>query len=439
MPRLLADSPADRLTARIIAAYLTGSDAAAPDAADPAHPAPQADRGKTLYTGAGCAACHEVPNDDTTDPARVSATPALAKLGRKWKPAGLAHFLQNPLETRPHGRMPSFGFSATEAADLAAYLLQRDAAAGPATAQMEKPSDKELAQEWRKLTGDKGKLPEAAQLLPQVALRTMAARGCLDCHDHDTRGSFSITRTASGAARISANVEPRAIRPAAVAPALVGLSAARFESGCLAPEAKLGPAPRFALLSADRAALRAYLLTLSQASTASSMDRLRVDLAALNCLRCHSNEGQGGQSLSSLLGGGEAALHNMPPLLNGAGQRVNADHLRAWLTGGAGTGALRPWVGAKMPGFGPLGGRVADELAARDGATGPAPLAGAAAPSIAAPNLEPKHLAVGRTLVGTKAPGLHQLPHVARQVVGQSARSDDSRAGSGQSGRPSAR
>ncbi len=47
--------------------------------------------------------------------------------------------------------------------------------------------------------------------------------------------------------------------------------------------------------------------------------------------------------------------------------------------------------------------RLADELAARDGAAGPAPLAGPTAPSAAAPSLAPEHLAVGRTLIGTKA------------------------------------
>ena len=89
------------------------------------------------------------------------------------------------------------------------------------------------------------------------------------------------------------------------------------------------------------------------------MDRLRLDLAALNCLRCHSNEGQGGQSLAAHSGPESTALHALTPMLTGAGERVDGKVLRAWLSGGAGADALRPWVGARMPGFGqrqPRGG-----------------------------------------------------------------------------------
>ncbi len=352
MPRLFTDSPADKLAARIIAAYLTRTDAATSGSKPQPAVTPQPAAGKALYAAAGCAACHEVPKDDKTDANQVSAVPSLASLARKWKPAGLADFLQNPLATRSHGRMPTFGFSASEAADVAAFLLEQGAPAKPADSASEIPTGEELAQTWRKLAGATAKLPESTHLFEQVALRSMVSRGCFDCHDRDTRGQMTITRSASGAARFSASVEPKTIRPAAVAPSLIALSPKRFENGCLASDDRRGQAPRFTLTAADRTALGSYLLTLHEASTASSMDRLRLDLATLNCLRCHNNEGTGGTSLETLLGGAEAALHSMPPMLTRVGERVNSDHLHKWLTEGAGDGALRPWVGARMPGFG---------------------------------------------------------------------------------------
>ncbi len=337
MPRLLADTPADRLTARILTAYLCPPAKGAPAAPSQA---PQAEHGKTLYAAAGCAACHEPPENDPTDPSLVSPAPRLANLGRKWKPAGLAAFLRDPLATRPHGRMPTFTLSAADAADIAAYLVERDGPDNrPANAPVPAPTNDELAQASRKLAGTSAPLPAPINCWPRWACARWP------------RAAVSIATITPRATRSRSCVPPAAARgspsskdlcPRRSAPDLRALAPARLQSGCLGQGAERGQAPQFALADTDRQALAAYLATLSPTSTASSMDRLRLDLAALNCLRCHNNEGQGGHSLAAHSGPESTALHALPPMLTGAGERVDGKVLRAWLSGGAGADALRP-------------------------------------------------------------------------------------------------
>jgi mono/diheme cytochrome c family protein len=77
--------------------------------------------GRTLYTQAGCAACHGVPDDPS--PALASSVP-LGDVGGKYTAASLAAFLANPLECRPSGRMPSLNLKDVEAQSIASYLLK---------------------------------------------------------------------------------------------------------------------------------------------------------------------------------------------------------------------------------------------------------------------------------------------------------------------------
>ncbi|MCA9064456.1 MAG: c-type cytochrome [Planctomycetaceae bacterium] len=113
----------------------------------------QVDSGKSLFHQTGCVACH-APDDDyeivpmkpspfdemleTLEPdelaqmglsgaARRVASVPLPSLRAKYSNQSLTFFLLNPTEVRPAARMPHFGLSAVEAADLAAYLRDRDA------------------------------------------------------------------------------------------------------------------------------------------------------------------------------------------------------------------------------------------------------------------------------------------------------------------------
>ena len=92
-------------------------------------------RGGELYHSVGCVACHapqafpgHAPDDERSRQALATlrqGTAPLGDLAAKTTVPQLAAFLQNPLATRPSGRMPSSNLSDTEATAVAMYL-QRD-------------------------------------------------------------------------------------------------------------------------------------------------------------------------------------------------------------------------------------------------------------------------------------------------------------------------
>ena len=102
------------------------------------------ERGRILYTVTGCAACHSDPlpkkkkgEEDDKEPlapadfiygvATLSGpTPKynLGGVGSKFRPETLAAYLQNPLKTNPHGRMPNMNLSSADATDIARYLCR---------------------------------------------------------------------------------------------------------------------------------------------------------------------------------------------------------------------------------------------------------------------------------------------------------------------------
>src|SRR5262249_22131418 len=99
------------------------------------------ERGRVLYTVAGCAACHQEAKpkpkneEDDREPLKpedyihglgTASGPAakylLGAVGSKTRPEPLAAYLQNPLKTNPVGRMPQMNLSPQEATDIARYL-----------------------------------------------------------------------------------------------------------------------------------------------------------------------------------------------------------------------------------------------------------------------------------------------------------------------------
>ena len=405
MPALFDGTPADDLAARTIASYLTTG-----ELDDDSRPGIGGDaaRGQTLYRAAGCAACHAPQKTPPDNIEMMSAAPALERMAEKWKPGGLASFLQNPLQTRPHGRMPDFGLTAAEAADVAAYLLTGDMAKRAPAAATEPPisvaliTAEQLSAQWRDLDPS-GELPPGTpdERLEAVAVRQMAVRGCFACHDLDAGERFKIERRMNGPP--SAVIAGRRLKMIADAPDLPQWEAAQLKTGCLDPRGKDKSAPRFSLADDERRALAAYTATLRTESSPSMMERTRIDLAVLNCVRCHDNEQHGGQALASLIGKGDANKYFTPPMLTRVGERVRPRRLAQWVTHGARENALRPWIAARMPGFAARGAQLAAALSVRDGALGQAVKTGPTAPEIKVPQINPERLKLGRYLVGTKA------------------------------------
>lgn len=403
MPALFGTSAADLRAARTIAAYLSQGSSPPPASATPRAPAKE---GEALVKVNGCLACHAAPRAADDDADLVSRVPTLDGLAAKWTHAGLAGFLRDPLDTRPHGRMPDFALTPAQAESLAAHLLAGDRAGRPpASAVPPRVAAADLAAQWAEFGGPPAaldRLPEALRL-EAVALRQLSARQCLNCHEIDPRNRLKVERRPTGAPAITFRdaPTPRAAPPRPIA--LRDLDPDRAGRGCLATSAgRRGAAPRFTMSDDERRDLSAYIRTRRAGETPSSSRALVSELAALNCNRCHDNEGRGGRSLAALLGGGDAARYQSPPTLTRVGERLRPDRLAQWSAVGAGAGALRPWVGARMPGYGPRGARLAAVLSAREGADGPR-REGADAPRISRPNERPEHAQLGRFLAGPKA------------------------------------
>lgn len=90
---------------------------------DPIGDPAAADRGKVLYHNQGCVACH-APQEPAVNAAQPQASIPLGNLPQKYTLASLTSFLLDPVAVRPCGRMPKLVADASEAKDIATYLLR---------------------------------------------------------------------------------------------------------------------------------------------------------------------------------------------------------------------------------------------------------------------------------------------------------------------------
>src|SRR5262249_2479579 len=151
----------------------------------------------------------------------------------------------------------------------------------------------------------------------------------------------------------------------------------------------------------DRKALRAFLSEgLGGPGAPAPGHAARVALERFNCLACHVRDGEGGPTTALVeqlrrFEKADNAEAVVPPPLTGVAHKLRTPWLREVLTG---RGRARPWMGLRMPQFGPANvGRLPEGLAALEGtapdaAVHQAPLSG---PKVAA----------GRLLVGKQAFG----------------------------------
>ena len=295
MPGVVAD---DR-EAQAIANYLAGLNKSTSKVRT--FPAGDAKRGKKLFEGVGCAACHASENGTTTYPSVPLA------LAQRYERGALIEFLLNPLHSRPAGRMPATQVSVAEAADLAAYL-QPQAPRQPATAPR----------------GD-------------VALgaRQFAARNCAACHD---------------------------VGDAVTPPMATPLARVRVGQGCLASKPALG-APDFVLSEKQSRSLAAALREIQATPVAPALNaeqRVSVKFEQLNCHACHEWRGRGGvePARAKFFTATESAVESLgeighlPPKLDQAGRKLTPAWLEKLLWGEG--GGVRPYMTARMPRFGKL-------------------------------------------------------------------------------------
>ena len=269
--------------------------------------------GRTLYHAVGCVACHapeELPAEKVNSPEgwaelerlRQASVP-LGELERKYTVAALGAFLQDPLKSRPGGRMPSFKLTAAEARAIATYLL-RAGAQTPA-----KPAD---------FTLDVGKAARGKELF--------ASLNCAACHQVDAPG-----RKAKPMARLNA----------------------RQPSGCLATKPKAG-LPKFEVSDRQRVVMLAHLG--NQAALAEPLtpeQQITRTMTALNCYACHARERRGGvdplrrEYFTSRIDLGDEG--RLPPTLRGVGAKLRPESIKEVLIDG---GTVRDYMATRMPLYG---------------------------------------------------------------------------------------
>ena len=332
MPGLFGDWPEEERgeAVRDLASFLVSLGGAFQDSSSPAV-SEESKRGEALYHSVGCVACHSAlrpprvgyGNEEEIYQAIQIETPRieipsapLPNQRRKTALQPLADFLQNPLTTRPSGRMPQMGLDPGEARAIATYLLDEDdpgQGSEPHPARLE-PIDPESVEQGRRLFSQ---------------LR------CVACHQIGS--------------------SQQAIEPIPYSLKLLELDP-DDPGGCLGNAQPRG-VPDFDLSTPKRGALKAALRRLRNKGP-SPLDpkaRVRRALTALNCFACHRREDWGGpepgrapyfQSTQEI---DLAEEGRIPPPLTDVGQKLTPEWLKSVLEGSV---QLRPYVATRMPVYG---------------------------------------------------------------------------------------
>lgn len=335
------------------------------------------DRGRVLYSVTGCAACHSDPlprkkKDEEDDkeplaPADYSyglgtlsgPTPkyALGGLGGKTRPEALAAYLQDPLKTNPHGRMPNLNLSGPQALDVARYLNRvpdENVTPGAVPVPQVKPADL-LAHVLPNVTDAErkkfGALKPDAQWA-ELGAKIVLTKGCVNCHVIEPGG-----------------------KPVASVATFPGLDAIKTAGakGCLSAKPDPAKAPAYKLDPAERTAVAAFVQHgLTGAGTPAPAYSARAALRRFNCLNCHQRDGEGGiptelADQMRQLEKSENADDVRPPVLTGVGHKTRTSWLKSVLTQ---SGRARPWMQLRMPQYGePNVGFLPDAMAALEGTT----------------------------------------------------------------------
>lgn len=319
------------------------------------------EKGRVLYHVTGCAACHNDPiarkkkdEEDEKEPLAPSdhlygqhtlggpvAKYALGSLGSKFTPTTLAAYLQNPLKTNPHGRMPQMNLSGAEATDIARYLCRTaDEGVVPDTVPLPKVKAEDVAPAYF-LTATEQEKKRFAGLQPEaqwveLGSRVALTKGCINCHTVE-KGGKPVQALAFGGRAKFATV--RQAQP----------------KGCLNPAPSAAASPVYKLDQKERDALAAFLKDgFSGAGAPAPAYQARVALKRFNCLNCHQRDGEGGipvelaEQMRSLEKS-ENADDVRPPVLTGVGHKTRTSWLKSVLTQ---SGRARPWMQLRMPQYG---------------------------------------------------------------------------------------
>ncbi|MFY9257031.1 MAG: c-type cytochrome [Fuerstiella sp.] len=295
-------------------------------------------RGKQLYHNVGCVACHaadpdfavveiaQSPIDQSLNQldadeiaelglehvARKVESIPLPNVASKYTPIGLTHFLLNPEHVRPSGRMPNFGFGAVEAADVAAYLLQRQTT--------------DIQDAAFRTAGDSSVLSDSESVI-EAGRQLFASLGCINCHSvTDFKGSNVVAKP---------------------------LAMLDFESRKNCVGSAVEGIPHFPIDKVQRQMLQQTAASAVR-NKLNSRDELQARLLQSNCFACHDRDKLGGigrfrrpyfETVANVDIGDEGRL---PPALTGIGKKLTVASMKSVL---AGKTAIRPHMHIRMPVF----------------------------------------------------------------------------------------
>jgi len=361
MPQVLFGTPEETDEQATALARFLESLSDAPEASSAATEAAVLKRGRDLYHAVGCVACHGALStpaellDDPYSPNELPADEPLAPFGAlegKWRPAGLAAFLKDPLATHPDGRMPSLNLVDEEADSIANYLAEHF---GPARDLEGAATDEQLA----------------------LGRKLFVAQRCNSCH---TLATLDLPKLDSA-----------------------GPIAGHDGSDACLNEAlptERDAAPYYDLDATERAAL-SDLLSTELAFPAADADlpsrHLALAMERHACRACHVADGVGGPADDAKVyfwtAEEETDLGDegrFPPDLSGVGHKLTTSWMREVLTN---AGVARPYMATRMPQFGAdhMDG-LAELFAAQQGL--------APDTDVAPPELNDELVMTGRELMG---------------------------------------
>lgn len=265
-----------------------------------------AERGSDVFHTAGCVTCHapgrdfQPPGGRPADTEFTYRSVPFPELVKKYSLPSLAAFLADPLKTRPDGRMPHVDLHESDAADVAAYLLDFH------------HSDGTTAKPLQSFVPDAGQVREGRRIVED--------RRCAACHDFPGHAAVSVMP----------------ISPLA--------------DGCLSGEQRPGR-PFYGLSGVQREALVRYIA--EQGVVPDTRALATLTLQALNCMACHDRGGAGGPdpARKAYFTGdhnlGDTGL--FPPGLTGVGRKLKPEWFKEVLLG---RGRMRPAMRTQMPRFG---------------------------------------------------------------------------------------
>lgn len=410
--------------------------------------------GRLLFAQFNCLACHDsagqLPAKTSGEgmPELAQDAPAFADFGSRYNEAWLAHWINNPHDTRPASLMPRVFTGPKDqvdqrAADLAAYLVSLGQRNDEAPAEDDIPLGAALFANLGCISCHSQPSQSGEDEHQRVPLSHLHAKwqapglreylkDPLQNYKWSRMPNFRLTDDeakqlaayllsgeqrefaagpAGDAARgaqllVSANcLNCHAGLPPMATPKLADTLKSGWERGCMAPDdASRGTAPDFALSPAQRESLLAF--------AAAGFDSLKQDspvefahrqMANLHCTACHGEDGN--TSTWSLLEGemiplqagapvaeeeGVAHASTAIPALTWLGEKLQPDWAASFIAGAV-EQKPRPWIIGRMPGFGQRSAFLAAGMAQDHGFS---------AIREPQPPIDPEMAKAGETLIG---------------------------------------